>query len=147
MVNYNVYWPIIGHLYCMTSIFIRHYKLLNPCLVKFKFHTNNVLIFQSVILFFWKLIKNHPLWKRLKRKKNNIVQIDTLNLFFCRFLNIRLMCLKIMFVGSWLPLEPLLCLSGILQLLPHLVQRYVNRRYIDLAYKCSLKKMFWVTIN
>ena len=23
-VNYNEYWPIIGHLYCMTSVFIRH---------------------------------------------------------------------------------------------------------------------------
>ena len=33
MVNINVYWPIIVHLYCMTSFFIRHYKLL---LRKFK---------------------------------------------------------------------------------------------------------------
>ena len=22
--NYNAYWPIIGHLYCMKSFFIRH---------------------------------------------------------------------------------------------------------------------------
>ena len=27
LVNYNVYWPIIGNLYCMTSFFTRHYKL------------------------------------------------------------------------------------------------------------------------
>ena len=26
--NINVYWPIIGHLYCMTSFFIRHNFLL-----------------------------------------------------------------------------------------------------------------------
>ena len=25
---WNVYWPIIGYLYCMTSFFVRHYKLL-----------------------------------------------------------------------------------------------------------------------
>ena len=24
----SVYWPIIGHLYCMTSFFYRHYKQL-----------------------------------------------------------------------------------------------------------------------
>ena len=29
-VNYNVYWPIIGHFYCMSSFFIRLYKLLLP---------------------------------------------------------------------------------------------------------------------
>ena len=28
LVNIKVYWPIIGHLYCMTSLFIRHCKLL-----------------------------------------------------------------------------------------------------------------------
>ena len=28
LVNYNVQWPFIGYLYCMTSLFIRHYKLL-----------------------------------------------------------------------------------------------------------------------
>ena len=27
LVNYNVYWPIIGQLYCMTSFFIGHYTL------------------------------------------------------------------------------------------------------------------------
>ena len=27
LVNYNVYWPFIGYLYCMMS-FYRHYKLL-----------------------------------------------------------------------------------------------------------------------
>ena len=27
LANYNVYWPIIGHLYCMASFFIRHYTL------------------------------------------------------------------------------------------------------------------------
>ena len=36
LVNYNVYWPIIGHLHCMTSFFIRHYKLLpSPQLSQF----------------------------------------------------------------------------------------------------------------
>ena len=29
LVNVNDYWPIIGHLYCMTSFFIRQYKLLH----------------------------------------------------------------------------------------------------------------------
>ena len=28
LVDYNVYWPIIGHLYCTTSFFIRHCKLV-----------------------------------------------------------------------------------------------------------------------
>ena len=28
LVNKNVYWPIIGHLYCITSFFNRHFKLL-----------------------------------------------------------------------------------------------------------------------
>ena len=27
LVNCNVYWPIIGHLFCMTSFFIGHYTL------------------------------------------------------------------------------------------------------------------------
>ena len=27
LVNQNVYWPIIGHLYCKTSFFIRHFTL------------------------------------------------------------------------------------------------------------------------
>ena len=26
-VNYNVYWPMIGHLYCITSLLIKHYEL------------------------------------------------------------------------------------------------------------------------
>ena len=29
LVNYNIYWPIIGHLYCMTSYFIGHYMLIS----------------------------------------------------------------------------------------------------------------------
>ena len=39
LVNNNAYLPIIGHLNCMTSFFIRHYKLL-----KF-FYTKNVYLF------------------------------------------------------------------------------------------------------
>ena len=33
--NYNVYWPIIGNLYCMTYFFIRYYKLLQKCIQLF----------------------------------------------------------------------------------------------------------------
>ena len=29
VVNYNVYLPIIGYLYCMTSSFIGHYTLFH----------------------------------------------------------------------------------------------------------------------
>ena len=29
LVDINVYWPIIGQLYCMMSLFIRVYKLLH----------------------------------------------------------------------------------------------------------------------
>ena len=28
LIKYNAYWPFIGHFYCMPSIFIRYYKLL-----------------------------------------------------------------------------------------------------------------------
>ncbi len=29
LANYNVYWPIIGHLYCMTSFFWTLYAVSN----------------------------------------------------------------------------------------------------------------------
>ena len=31
LVNYNVYWPIIGHFYCMTSFFIMNNNQLPHC--------------------------------------------------------------------------------------------------------------------
>ena len=29
LINYNAYWPIISHLYYMTSSFVKHFKLLS----------------------------------------------------------------------------------------------------------------------
>ena len=38
----NVYWHIIGYLYCMTLFFIRHYKLLQSREVNLKFQSSSV---------------------------------------------------------------------------------------------------------
>ena len=40
LVNYNVYWPIIGHLYCMTLF----YKLFQGSV---KLKLKNILIFKG----------------------------------------------------------------------------------------------------
>ena len=55
LVNYNVQWPFIGYLYCMTSLFIRHYESnlaskvhVNAAAKRVTLQTTNLLIARSL---------------------------------------------------------------------------------------------------
>ena len=50
LVNYNVYWPIIGHLYSMKSFFIRYSKILPKEQIHIKFRYTLLIIVISRIV-------------------------------------------------------------------------------------------------
>ena len=74
LVNHNIYWPIIGYLHCMTSFFIRHYKLL-LILVKMKaFFLDCRLIINTNV----KQIKSIKAKKSVKNEKSTKTVDDTI---------------------------------------------------------------------
>ena len=68
LVNSNVYWPVIGHLCCMASFFIRHYKLLHYIFYKqYTLHIN--LYFRNLKMM---NIQESHLWLVLAEIKEKI---------------------------------------------------------------------------